>query len=70
MGANINIQDKEMDFPLSEAAKSGFVEVVNYLLSKGADTSLKNQDGNTAEEIARISGQVKIAEILRQMARK
>jgi len=68
-GANINIQDKEKDFPIGEAAKNGFIDVVNYLLSKGADISLKNQDGHTAEDLAKLSGQPKIAEILKQKAK-
>lgn len=65
-GANINHQDKEGDFPLGEAARGGYVDVVNYLLSKGADMSLKNVNGNTAEELARLAGQAKVEAILKE----
>jgi ankyrin repeat protein len=68
-GANINIQDKEKDFPLGEAARHGFIEVVKYLLSKGADVNLKNQDGNNAEELARLAGQPKIVEMLKKKSK-
>jgi ankyrin repeat protein len=64
-GADVNIQDKEGDSPLGEAAKHGFVDVVKYLLSKGAKTDLKNDEGNTPEVLARLSGQAKVAEILK-----
>jgi ankyrin repeat protein len=68
-GANVNHQDNDKDSPLGEAAKSGFIEIVNLLLSKGADTTLKNKDGYTAEALAKISGQAKVEEILKQKAK-
>lgn len=68
-GANINHQDNDKDSPLGEAAKHGFIEVVDFLLSKGADTGLKNKDGHTPEALARISGQAKVEELLKQKAK-
>ena len=65
-GANVNHQDKDNDTPLGEATKGGFLDVVQYLLSKGADTSLKNNDGRIAEDIARISGQAKVEALLKE----
>lgn len=64
-GANVNIQDKEGDFPLGEAARAGFLDVVTYLISKGADLTLKNNEGHDAQELARLAGQAKIEEFLK-----
>lgn len=64
-GARVNHQDKDKDTPLHEAARGGYLEVVQYLLSKDADTSLKDNDGSSAEDIAKVSGQAKVAELLK-----
>lgn len=66
-GANINLQDKEGDSALGEAARGGFIEVVTYLLAKGADVSLKNAQGYSAEVLAKLAGQAKIEEVLKQV---
>ncbi|MGN6495297.1 MAG: ankyrin repeat domain-containing protein [Agriterribacter sp.] len=65
-GADINIQDNDGDFPLGEAIKYGHIEVVKYLLSKDTDLSLKNKKGMDAAELARVYGQPKIAELLKE----
>jgi len=64
-GAKVNHQDKDRDTPLHEAARGGYLELVQYLLSKGADTSLKDNDGSSAEDMAKASGQAKVAELLK-----
>ncbi|MDF2192938.1 ankyrin repeat domain-containing protein [Paraflavitalea sp. CAU 1676] len=68
-GANVNNQDNDKDFPLGEAARSGYIDIVNYLLSKGADISLRNKEGQSALDLARISGQAKVEELLKQKAK-
>jgi len=69
-GADINLQDKEGDFALGEAARHGFIDIVKYLLEKGANTALKNAEGNNAEDLARLAGQPRIQELIRQKAKK
>lgn len=63
-GANINHQDKDRDCQLGEAAKVGREEVVKCGLVKGTDTSPKNNDGHTPQELARLAWQNKIAELI------
>ena len=65
-GADVNHQDKDRDTPIGEAAKAGHMEVVQYLLSKKADPSLKNKDGYNAYDRAYLSGQAKIAALLKK----
>jgi len=47
-GADLNYQDSYDNTPLILASTWGHSEVVRFLLSKGANTSLKNKDGKTA----------------------
>ena len=47
-GADLNHQSSWGNTALILASMWGHTEVVRFLLSKGADTSLKNKDGNTA----------------------
>ncbi|KAL9647414.1 hypothetical protein ABK040_006777 [Willaertia magna] len=42
--------------PLHWAAYNGHLDVVKFLLSKGADKTIKNNDGLTAEEVSRNRG--------------
>ncbi len=46
---------------LYKAAEGNFLELANYLLSKGIDTSLQNNNGITALDIARKKGNTAIA---------
>ena len=45
-------QDENLWTPLHWAAEGANGEVIRALLSLGADRSIKNNDGNTAEDIA------------------
>ena len=51
-GANINEQAEFAEAPLHVAAECGYAEVVELLLSRGADASLKSTFGGTALEMA------------------
>ncbi|XP_011858531.1 PREDICTED: osteoclast-stimulating factor 1-like isoform X1 [Vollenhovia emeryi] len=48
----VNAQNKMGDTPLHVAANHGHLEMINLLLEHDADTTLKNNDGATAEELA------------------
>ncbi|CAL5422705.1 unnamed protein product [Camellia sinensis] len=61
---SINSADEEGWAPLQFAASSGNVEIVEILLSSGADVNLKNNGGRTALHYAASKGWLKIAEIL------
>ena len=51
-GADLDCQDDNMWTPLHWAAEGANSDVVRTLLSCGADRSIKNKDGKTAEDIA------------------
>ncbi len=44
-GANINAKDAEGNTPLHIAAKKGYASKVQYLLSRGANPAIKNNQG-------------------------
>jgi len=46
--------------PLHEAVGQGHIEAVKLLLSRGADTGVRNDWGQTAKEIAQIGGKHEI----------
>ena len=47
-GANVNQADKTYNTPLAIAAFNGYNDTVRLLIAAGADTALKNKEGNTA----------------------
>lgn len=55
------------DTMLHLASKQGNLEMVQYLLSQGVDTSKKNYDGKTAQEVAANS---QIAAVIASMCKK
>ncbi|XP_020291283.1 osteoclast-stimulating factor 1-like isoform X1 [Pseudomyrmex gracilis] len=61
----VNAQNKMGDTPLHAAASHGHLEMVNLLLEHNADSTLKNKDGFTAEELS-VDASVKNAIQLRQ----
>ncbi|KAG8741606.1 hypothetical protein FRC12_015613 [Ceratobasidium sp. 428] len=62
----VNARDEFEYTPLHLAADRGHLNVVRLLLSRGADTSLKDQDGDTALEIATVAKHDPIVQILRE----
>jgi len=56
--------------PLIFAALFGRDEVVQLLLVNGADTTLKDNAGRTAEAVAREKAYTRIAEMLRKQSKK
>ena len=45
IGADINIKNNDDDTPLLIALANGHVEIAEYLISQGADISIKDSDG-------------------------
>lgn len=55
-GSDINQTGEHGYTPLHEAVEQGYAEVVRFLLSRGADTEIKNDDGDTAYDHAKMLG--------------
>ena len=53
--------------PLMDAASGGSLELVKLLLEHGADPSLRDNFGDSAEVYARKQGFPKVVELLRQV---
>jgi uncharacterized protein len=64
-GANINTADGIENFtPLMNSAAEGNIEVVKILLKYGADTSITDDDGDTAEAFALQNNHQEVAKLL------
>ena len=51
-GADVNARDHEGGTPLHNAAARGDVEMIKYLVSKGADPTFLNRDGQSTADMA------------------
>jgi ankyrin repeat protein len=51
-GADVNARDHEGGAPLHNAAARGDVEMIQYLVSKGADVKAVNREGQTTADMA------------------
>lgn len=60
----VNSSDEEGWAPIHSAASIGNLEIMEFLLSKGANANLKNDGGRTALHYAASKGWLKIAELL------
>ena len=64
-GINPLITKRKSGFtPLMQAVSYGYIEIVKYLLDKGADMDEKDNFGFCAKDYARKLGQVKVLEFL------
>jgi ankyrin repeat protein len=63
-GANIDAKDKSGETALMKAVRTGKVEIIKALLDKGAQTQLKNDQLQTAADIATAMGHKKIVDVL------
>ena len=66
-GAAINSLTSDGWTPLMTAAFKGNPELVRYLLDEGADSSLKNQEGKTALDIAGSANNTEIINMLKDV---
>ncbi|XP_066935935.1 ankyrin repeat domain-containing protein 42-like isoform X1 [Clytia hemisphaerica] len=62
--ASINERDDRNSTPLHKAAGCGQIEVVKWLIDKGADTSLLNRAGETVKDVALRFGKLACAKLL------
>lgn len=68
LGANVNACDKQMRTPLHAARRANLDEMANVLLSAGADATLRDQDGATADESWQKLTATKIARVTTEAA--
>jgi ankyrin repeat protein len=52
LGADVNARDHEGNTALHHAASRGDVEMILYLVSKGADVKAVNREGQTTADMA------------------
>lgn len=62
----VNARDEFEYTPLHLAADRGHLDIVRLLLSRGADVNLKDQDGDTALEIATVAKHDPIVQAIRE----
>ena len=63
-GATLNVSGEHGYTPLHEAVEQGNLDAVKWLLENGADRKAKNNDGETAIELARLLNESEIAGLL------
>ena len=69
-GVDVNIRNSDGMTPLMAAASSGNLEMIRLLLDKGADTSVVNNLGERASDIAMRYGHAKVTNILQTVSAK
>jgi hypothetical protein len=62
---DVNASDQNGWTPLHYAAYTGYEKLVKYLIKKGADTNIKNNEGKTARDIAVEKGHAGVVDILK-----
>ena len=66
-GADLNAQDNDGYTALMYSVINGITSSVDYLISKGANTSVKNNEGLTAMELAEIKGLKRTKRVVREI---
>ena len=69
-GAAINARTDKGRTPLHAAAHEGYEDRVRLLVTYGADTAIRNDHGQTAEQVARSKGHAEVAAHLHELAQK
>jgi ankyrin repeat protein len=69
-GANVNARKYDYWTPIHVSAYNGLLGIVELLLERGADTSIKDDDGRTAYQLALRQGHRKVADLLRDHVRR
>ena len=67
-GADVNATQRHGFTSLHAAGQHGDIELVELLLSAGADPTALNDDGATAADLAEAAGHVDVARRLREVA--
>ncbi|KAJ6237094.1 leucine-rich repeat [Anaeramoeba flamelloides] len=62
--ANVNLQDNKGATPLHKSARNGHIACVEYFLKNGSDTNIKDSNGYTPLDLARMFVQTEITKIL------
>jgi len=66
-GVSLNVRDEEGEPPLFYAVRGRHVNVIRYLFRYGAEHSLKNQDGETALDVADSIGDSEMVQLLESL---
>jgi ankyrin repeat protein len=55
---------------LHEATSEGYVDIVRLLLEYGADPTVKDKDGRTPLDLARMKGRRKVVSVIKEWLRR
>jgi ankyrin repeat protein len=69
-GAKVDPVDRRKETPLHDAARWGHLSVVKLLVERGADVRLKNDEGQTARDLAHMNECKEVAEWLNSVSRR
>ena len=64
-GADVNAKNVESETPLMKAARRGSVECVQALLKRGADSTVRDNEGKSALALAREGGNDDVVSLLK-----
>lgn len=68
-GFNINEVDEDGTTPLMIACKFGHTALVKFIISKGAEINLSNNNGTTAFKIAKLSNKIELLDLFKEYAK-
>jgi len=67
-GADINAKGEHGYSPLHDAVEQGHIDVVKLLVDRGASIAIKNTDGDTPTELAKLLNETEIYRFLSSLA--